>query len=949
MDTTIDQQVAIEEALVPHARRLRIGRSNFCLLSDIYSKESTLQLVYDVLRLTRFFKAFLVTADVLEIYMQEFWATATVHHHSIRFKMDNKKHIVEHKDTKKSNEMYYPRFTKVIIHYFMSKDLSIPRRNKFDAMFPIKPTNADIRNSDAYKEYYAVATGATPPKTKATSVRKTKCSFDTTVTPPPTVAACTRLFTFAKGKQPATTSKAKSLTALSEVAMTEAQQLKLATKRSLQQTHISQASGSGVDEGTGTIPGVLDVPTEESDEEISWKSSDEGDDDNDDEEGDNGDDDEDEHNDDDGSDDEQASDEEGEEFIHPSLSTHNEEETRDEESFDPIPKTPENTDDEGNDEENLGINVGREEGQDEEDEEDELYRDVNINLGRGVQMADVHTTQEFKDSHVTLTLVNLDGIESIFKTSSQMDVQPLTIVATLPLSEPTLTPLTISTFAGAVSSIPGNVQRYMDQRMNEAVKVAIQIQSDRLRDEAQAKNDEFLKTIDENMQNIIKEQVKEQVKVQVSKILPKIEQTINEKLEAKVLTRSSNSSKTSYVVVADLSEMELKKILHCIRHLKSGSCRVQGSSTSEIPVDDELFLQSTRHDNVNTHSDGSDELYHRAHHVADANAFPNTSSGPQERNTSSRTRRESTIRRNGLCGQPHVWLYNVVGAREYELPTGDMLGAIVYEPGLETNMDYDIIIEERLGCPQRVNKLHPSYMSLQFPLLFIYDPDGYSKELRMVSPTGSSFKQKRVVTLIKKTCSIIWDESPMNDRRCFESLDRTLRDLLDEPNRLFGGKTVMLDGDFRQTLSVRKSASNNEDKAIVCPTNDTTDAINAKIMSLLSGTTRTYIRYDDAISHGHDGGEVELLYPREYLNTLSFSGLPPHRLELKVGTPIMLLRNVNIIGGLCNGIRLIVTQLLPKIHAPEMSGNATRNFSVPKQLSKCSSQTTQRECKFCIL
>nr|GFB29715.1 hypothetical protein [Tanacetum cinerariifolium] len=85
-----------------------------------------------------------------------------------------------------------------------------------------------------------------------------------------------------------------------------------------------------------------------------------------------------------GSDDEQASDEEDEEFIHPSLSTYNEEETRDEESFDPTPKTPKNTDDEGNGEENLGTNVGREEGHDEEDEEDELYRDVNINLGRGV-------------------------------------------------------------------------------------------------------------------------------------------------------------------------------------------------------------------------------------------------------------------------------------------------------------------------------------------------------------------------------------------------------------------------------------------------------------------------------------------------------------------------------------------------------------------------------------
>nr|GEW72409.1 retrovirus-related Pol polyprotein from transposon TNT 1-94 [Tanacetum cinerariifolium] len=94
MDMTIDQQVALDETLVPHAHRLRIGRSNFRLLSDISSKESTLQLMYGVLRQTPFFKAFLVTANVPEIYMQEFWATATVHRHSIRFKMYNKKHIV---------------------------------------------------------------------------------------------------------------------------------------------------------------------------------------------------------------------------------------------------------------------------------------------------------------------------------------------------------------------------------------------------------------------------------------------------------------------------------------------------------------------------------------------------------------------------------------------------------------------------------------------------------------------------------------------------------------------------------------------------------------------------------------------------------------------------------------------------------------------------------------
>nr|GEY49706.1 retrovirus-related Pol polyprotein from transposon TNT 1-94 [Tanacetum cinerariifolium] len=65
-------RVAMDEALVPHGRRLKIGRSNFYLLSDISSKESTLQLLYDVLHLAPFFKAFLVTADVLEIICRNF-------------------------------------------------------------------------------------------------------------------------------------------------------------------------------------------------------------------------------------------------------------------------------------------------------------------------------------------------------------------------------------------------------------------------------------------------------------------------------------------------------------------------------------------------------------------------------------------------------------------------------------------------------------------------------------------------------------------------------------------------------------------------------------------------------------------------------------------------------------------------------------------------------------
>nr|GEU82562.1 hypothetical protein [Tanacetum cinerariifolium] len=73
--------------------------------------------------------------------------------------------------------------------------------------------------------------------------------------------------------------------------------------------------------------------------------------------------------------------------------------------------------------------------------------------------------------------------------------------------------------------------------------------SDRLRKEAQRENDEFLKTIDENIKKIIKEQVKEQVQAQVSKILPRIEQAVNKKLEAEVVTRSSHSSRTFYALV----------------------------------------------------------------------------------------------------------------------------------------------------------------------------------------------------------------------------------------------------------------------------------------------------------------------------------------------------------------------------------------------------------------
>nr|GEW24712.1 hypothetical protein [Tanacetum cinerariifolium] len=128
---------------------------------------------------------------------------------------------VEHKNQKKSNKMYYPRFI------------------KYGAMLPIELTNDEIKNTKAYKEYYAFATGEAAPKPKA-SPRRKRSGSDTSITPPTatttpttTVAVTPKLTVAAKGKQPA---KAKSPSNPSEVARTEAQQLKIVHKRSRQQT-----------------------------------------------------------------------------------------------------------------------------------------------------------------------------------------------------------------------------------------------------------------------------------------------------------------------------------------------------------------------------------------------------------------------------------------------------------------------------------------------------------------------------------------------------------------------------------------------------------------------------------------------------------------------------------------------------------------------------------------
>ncbi|GJV35262.1 hypothetical protein Tco_1407739 [Tanacetum coccineum] len=84
-----------------------------------------------------------------------------------------------------------------------------------------------------------------------------------------------------------------------------------------------------------------------------------------------------------------------------------------------------------------------------------------------------------------------------------------------------------------------------------------------------------------------------------------------------------------------------------------------------------------------------------------------------------------------------IRLYNGKGARDHELPTSNTLRAMVFESGITSNTYFDVIIEHKDGLAKRINKLHRLYMSLQFPLFFIYGQSRYHTKLNVIPVDGS--------------------------------------------------------------------------------------------------------------------------------------------------------------------------------------------------------------------
>ena len=250
-------------------------------------------------------------------------------------------------------------------------------------------------------------------------------------------------------------------------------------------------------------------------------------------------------------------------------------------------------------------------------------------------------------------------------------------------------------------------------------------------------------------------------------------------------------------------------------------------------------------------------------------------------------------------------------------------------------------------------------------------------------------KQSGAAKLIRSAKIIIWDEASMAKRQAIEAVDRTFQDIIGV-SLPFGGKIMVMGGDFRQVLPVIKRGTraqivdssvrmsplwsltkkmrltinmralkdpwfskfllrvgdgteepiegnyiripddmtiqcNNREnaikelihaifpsiednvyssdyiisRAILSTKNDSVDEINNQMIEIFQGEEKVYYSFDEAEDDQRN------FYPVEFLNSLNVSGLPPHKLRLKIGCPIILLRNIDPSHGLCNGTRLI--------------------------------------------
>ncbi|PIA42625.1 hypothetical protein AQUCO_02000220v1 [Aquilegia coerulea] len=245
-------------------------------------------------------------------------------------------------------------------------------------------------------------------------------------------------------------------------------------------------------------------------------------------------------------------------------------------------------------------------------------------------------------------------------------------------------------------------------------------------------------------------------------------------------------------------------------------------------------------------------------------------------------------------------------------------------------------------------------------------------------------KQTIHAELFKRAKLIIWDEIPMQHRFCVEAVDRTLRDIreIKEP---FGGVTVVLGGDFKQTLPFITKGTRQEivracltkshlwsgvrlltlvknmrlnkikrckstmdllfkvypnlnveevatetylqERSILSAHNDDVATLNELAINHFPAELHEYLAADKTIEDDQPIENRGNSISNKNMQALDPPSLPPFKLQLKVGCPIMLLRNLQPRDGLCNGTRLMVVQFATRvIEAKILNGSHAGNY-----------------------
>ncbi|GJU91743.1 hypothetical protein Tco_1304166 [Tanacetum coccineum] len=561
MNPIVTQQVALDNALIAPEKRLKIERCNARIKFSKPQRETTYQVTLEVLKLSPCYPAFLITAEVPQIYMHQFWNTIKKIKDTddYNFKLPDQDFVIPPSEDEiipfiqelgysgkcemlfaiHTDQMHQPwRTFAAIINRFISRKTTRLDRlresraqilwdmfnqknvdyvallinlhtvrddtllgtlkfvsktkdsQKYGALIPDWMINQDIKDSEAYKTYYDFTSGKVAPK-KAIKIPAKK-----TATVPTTgvVIRDTSGVSVSKKKAPAEVAKDKGIDLLLDVALLKAAQLKKSLKESKQETHKVQDSGSiegvgsqikvpdehedtiaGTDEGTGTRPGVPDVPKYNSESESeSWgdsqdDESDDGDSDNE-NDGDNKDDDI--KNDNDGNsdvDDSEKTDSDDDE--NPKLNLKDDEEEEKEEEY---VYTPEY-------------------GFSDDEEYEDLYGDVNVNLkdaeheeekgdGEMTNVGRENVSQEkvyeqvVDDAHVTITKkTDSSKQSSSIKDHNEEPSSQTSSLLTIstPLTAATTTvPLSIL----SVSSLP---QQLLHQKLNRLLPLYLLFQISR--------------------------------------------------------------------------------------------------------------------------------------------------------------------------------------------------------------------------------------------------------------------------------------------------------------------------------------------------------------------------------------------------------------------------------------------------------------------------------------